>query len=142
MGQFHMTVNSGAGIPAAVGLHAGVYHNGNTVFLPVIQAVGNIHRKGGIPVMMQLYKAAVDGNRCVHHGSVKFQENLLSFPFCRNLQILRISGCPFGKIAHGRSRRCIRFHITFDHVIMRQVYFFAKTSCSQCLHQHYISLLK
>ena len=122
MGQFHSTVNSCAGVPAGIGLHAGIHRDRNPVTLPQIQSVGNIHGKWCVSVVMPLYQTAVDGHRSIHHHPVKMKVHSFPLPFLRYCQKFGVGTHPCRKIPHGRPRRRVLSHIPSNHVIVRKLH--------------------
>lgn len=137
-----MAENARPGIPAGIGLHAGIDRHGNPVFLPVIERVSEIHRKGRISVVMTSQQTSVYRYGRVHHHTVKVEINLLPLPLCRDVQLLRVSGHPLGVVPHGRPRRRVRAHVALDHIVVGKVYLPAETPRGQSHHQHGTSLLK
>ena len=107
MNQLHAAENSRAGVPAGVGLHAGIDGNRHAVFLSEVYILRDIDRKRCIPVMVQSAFAAVDLDRRVHHDAVKVKENLLVLPLFRDLKIFAVARDALCIISAGRARGSI-----------------------------------
>ena len=118
--EFNAAVQSGTGIPAGIGLHAGVDIDRNPVFGAVFCQAGQIHIERRISVMLHGGFAAVDLHRSIHHGPVDLQADTSVLPLTGNLHHLRIAGQSAGEVSHIRPGRSIRRDRSADHTVMGQ----------------------
>ena len=115
-------IQPGTGIPAGIGLHAGVYVDRDPVFRPVFHQAGQIHEKRRVSVMLQGGFAAVDFHGGVHHRPVNLQPDTAVLPFPGDGHILCVVSQAAGKVSHVRLSRRIGRDRRPDHAVVGQVH--------------------
>ncbi len=122
VGESETAEDAGTRIPAAVRLHARIHSDGNPVFLTAIDERCDVDVERRIAVVVEscLASAHLDGG--VHHRTVEGEVHLFIRPFGWNIDVLCVVCGHRVVITACRAGRCFRIRITFDHVIVRQIY--------------------
>ena len=120
--KLHAAEKARAGIPAGIGLHAGIGGDDNAAGFPGIDKAGDVHFKGGIAVVLQGRLIPVHLYGGVHHGAVKAQANPVLCPFGGDRDFLHIVRHTGIVIAAGSAGGGFGKDVAFHHVIVGKVY--------------------
>ena len=96
--QPHGAVDAGAGVPAGVGQLAVIRNNCQGILSAIVQP-GQLHRKGGIAVLMAANDLTVQGNGAVLIYALEFHKNFLTLPRSRSGKSFFVSIYATGEIA-------------------------------------------
>ena len=120
--QRHAPEQPRPGIPAGIGLHAGVHRDDDGIRLAGIDQPGDVHLEGRIAVVVQRGLGPVDLDGGVHHRAVQPQRDPLPRPFGGDVQLPPVVGDAGVEIAAGRPRGRFGIDVALDHVIVGQVH--------------------